>query len=890
MPQGNPLNLFDAFQETAERYPSKTAAYFKKGASYLPLTYRELYRQSLCISEYLLIQGFKKNDHVAVILDNGPLWPVSFFALMRFGAVAVPVYPQLETQELDFLLAHSDSLLIVTSSATEARAKNSARNLKIPVLNLESIPQDTAGPGAENKTSREEVSCDDIALIVYTSGTTDTPKGVMLSHKNLLANVRALSQTHLLRTQDCFPVILPLHHTYPFMVTLLLPLLNGATISFVTNLEADEFFSCIAQTSTNGIAAVPRVFNLFYEKINAALAKKPFLQRSLLEAALRSIRILPRASRVSLTKLLLKDLHKKFGASFRLMISGGAKLNIKVARAFDSWGFMLLEGYGLTETSPVVSFNTPRHWRLGSAGKPLQNIEIKIDSADAQGVGEIAIKGESVTPGYYNDREYSQKVLRDGWLFTQDLGYLDKDGFLYITGRKNETIVFTSGQKINPEELESYYKKSPFIKEICIFTSSSMQQKDVLAAVVVPDLEYFRRQGLSQTKDRIRWEIETLSGNLLSYKRLAQFTLANEELPKTLLGKLKRFEVEKKFAAASEDARGQGADKKLTEEDTLLLASPICQKVLEYLSQKAKKKVYPANHLELDLGLDSLERISLFFEFQKITGKNLDERPFFYVSTVRDVLLALYAATGEELSASPAASGWKEILNAPFEQELQKTVVLNQGALSKLVKLIIAAIVAAITRTYFALRVQGKNNLPAKGPFILAPNHTSFLDPFFVGISLPLPTLFNTYFLGYHGYLGSPLISWAKNILQFIAIDTGMELDKSLRLCSNVLHNGKNLCIFPEGIRSQDGAIQEFKRGVGILVEELDIPVIPVYIQGAFRAWPAHKAFPRAARVKVTFGKPLTLEELTRVKKDSIDIYQNIAHTLRNELVKLANL
>jgi long-chain acyl-CoA synthetase len=722
---------------------------------------------------------------------------------------------------------------------------------------------------------------------VYTSGTTATPKGVILTHENLLSNFESLIQLNLITPDDCLISLLPLHHTYPFMVNLLLPILLGSKISFPLNLNLEEILDCLKKTNVTIFIGVPRIFTLLHEKIKNNLKTIPFFKKHLLQASLSAALFLRKHSQINLSKLLLTELHQKFGTHLRAMASGGAKLNAKVAGDFYKWGFSILEGYGLTETSPVVAFNMPDNFKIGSVGKPIPGVEVKIHEPDQAEIGEIIVKGKNVTSGYYKDSETTRQSIKNGWFFTRDLGYIDKDGFIFITGRKNETIVLSSGKKISPEELETYYSKSPYIKELCVFLPAGAQDKDLLTAVILPNLEYFRSQGMAQIKHRIRIEVENLSLKLPAFKRIKKYIVISENLPKTLLGKLKRFEVAKKYSADAQ-AIEEREKTELSTEDTLLVSTPLSQKALAHLTQRAKRPVNLDDHLELDLGLDSLERINLFFELKKIAGFELDEQQFFdlSVATVRDILIKLRAAA-RTLPQKEEHLNWGNILNNTLKKQITTAISIHQSRLAKIANLPFALIIGITARALFLLKVKGKNNIPKKGPFIFCPNHASYLDGPLFASALGFTTQLNTYFLGYSAYFDTPFISWAKHLLRLIPIDPASKLADTLMLCGYVLKNSKILCMFPEGSRSPDGEIKDFKRGIGILIKELNIPVIPVYIKGTHNAWPPGKTLPHPAKVEIIFGKKLTLEGLTRNLNKNVDIYQNIANNLREELLKL---
>ena len=313
-----------------------------------------------------------------------------------------------------------------------------------------------------------------------------------------------------------FLSILPLYHTYAFMVTLLVPLLKGATITYAKSFKPEDLTSIIRQTDVTILVGVPQLFSLIYKSILEKIKKIPFFLMPI---------FIP---------FLKQQLRKRFGNSLRFFVSGGARLDPAVAKGLSKLGLKVIEGYGLTETSPVVSLNPPERLRFGSVGRPIPGVEVRIQNPDRYGVGEIFIRGPNVMRGYFQQPDLTAQVIcPEGWFQSGDLGYLDKTGYLFITGRKKDVIVLGSGKNIYPEELEEYYSQSPYIKEICVFEKSEEQfgQKvNLLFAVVVPEFEYFRNQRQMNIRDKIRWELENLSSSLATYKRIMGFIISKEVL------------------------------------------------------------------------------------------------------------------------------------------------------------------------------------------------------------------------------------------------------------------------------------------------------------------------------------------------------------------------
>lgn len=879
--QKRAVNIFERFKEISLQYKREPALYYKEKDFYQSLLYEDLLKSSLYLGKILLKNKLNKGQRVSIILENSPCWAIAYLGVIFAGGTAVPLDPQLPSSLLKEFITHSNSKSLITSPQL---FKKFNLRIKIPTIELElkKILKES-----RNQTLEAEpiiFSPNQIASLLYTSGTTDIPKGVMLTHKNLLANVDSLQKLNLLTSQDCLISILPLYHIYPFMVNMLLPLLSGAKISYPPTIESDRIFECMQKTGVTILTGVPRIFTLFYERINEKINALPLP----LKLALKFILPLNQPLRklnLNISKSVMAEVHKKFGRNLRFMISGGAKLHPQVAKQLYLWGFSIYEGYGLTETSPVVTFNRPGDFKFGSAGKPIEGVKVKIASPDEKGRGEITVKGENVMLGYFRLGGLTKNSIKEGWFYTGDIGYFDREGFLHIIGRKKEIIVLSSGKNINPEDLENYYSQSPFIKEICIFESQSPRgKKDFLEAVILPDFNYFQSQGVVQIKEKIRWEIENLSRGLAPYQRISKYTIINKELPRTPLGKIKRYEVKARYWLSEKKEEKQEA------QNLEILSGELSQKAFNFLCNKLKRQVELDDHLELDLGLDSLDQVELFLGFQKATGIKISNEEALGIFTVRDALLKLNEISQKQKEEKETVSTqWQSIFKEELPSPMKNKISLRQNNLAKAVNLTGFFILKILFKLIFRLKVEGKENIPSEGPFLICPNHTSYLDGFIIAGSVPFKTFLNTYFLGHTKYFEHPYVSWATKVFRLLSIDPLIYLVESMQACAYLLKNKKILCIFPEGVRSNDGKIQNFKKGSAILSKELNIEIIPVIIEGAFSAWPRYRRFPEPSRIKVFFGKKINPSELLSEKEmEATDVYQIMVEKLRKKMLELA--
>jgi long-chain acyl-CoA synthetase len=880
------LLIHNIFSQVASSYPEEIALQIKKDDLWQRFTYREARELSLKIGAFLIKEGFKKGDFAALILESRPEWGIIYLGLMQAGLTCVPLDPALSEFEIRNLISDSGSKIIFCSHIIfKEKIKEIARAIPIKVVVLDATEESNCINFSEIKNIQAsniiwpKVSAEDIASLIYTSGTTGKPKGVLLSHKNFCSNFENIQELNICSQSDNFLSILPLYHSYAFMVTLLFPLSLGAKITYCQSFKSQDLARIIQEASITMLVGVPQLFSLMHKAIFEKIKKVPSFFMPV---------VLP---------FVGAQVHKQLG-SLRFLVSGGARLEPAIGRDLSGLGLRLIEGYGLTETSPVVTLNPPHKLKFGSVGKPLPDVQVKILNPDKEGVGQVLIKGPNVMQGYFKNPVLTAQFIKEGWLYTSDLGYKDKEGYLFLVGREEEIIVLSSGKNIYPDELEEYYLQSPYIKEMCIILKQEKSFghiKDSLFAVIVPNLEYFVQRKEANIYEKIHWTLETLGRNIPSYKHIMGFTLTKEELPRTPLRKIKRFEVREKYLKVR-PVEIEEEKKALSDEDRVILKRDISRKVIDYISRGVAKPVHLDSHLEIDLGIDSLTRVELGLGLEALLKLKIPDELLYSIATVKDVIeniegLIRKAGAGVE-KREAAQKMWGEILRELPPDQIRKKIKLHFGPLESSLLWSFKNIFLFVFRLFWLFRIEGKENLPRQGPYLICPNHASFLDGLFIFCSLPFRRAMNTYFLGYQKIFEHPLLSWINKDARLLSVDTSVHLTEAMQVVSFVLSRLKIVCVFPEGIRSIDANIKEFKKGVGILIKELDIPVIPVYIKGSHQSWPRGTRLPRFYPIKVIFGKPVTLKELINGAKErgeaSPDSYESIARQLREEVLKLA--
>jgi len=895
------VNLFAAFEAVAARQPDRLALQIKEDAGYRHLVYGEVARQVRALAAAMVRVGLRPGDRVALVSENRPEWIVAYFAVTAAGGTAVPLDVQLSDGEIATVLEHAGCRIGIACGKQAARllALNRERALSRVVdldagasegrlLAFRAVLQDAAGAHA---VSLPTVTEDALASILYTSGTTGTPKGVMLTHANFLANTRSILDFGLVNADDNLLALLPLHHAFAFTVQLIL-LFAGARLTFPVSLKGPDLIACMQETGVTLLVGVPQLFYMLHKGIFDEMERRPVARRWLLRSLLRlSGALRPRG--INLGRIVFAPVHRKFGGRLRILASGGARLDPAIAGDFLALGFTMTEGYGLTETSPAACFNPLDRMRPGSVGIPLPGVEVKVANPDADGVGEIAIRGPNVMKGYYKNPAATAEVMQTGWFLSGDLGFLDADGYLTITGRVKEVIVLSSGKNIYPEEVEEPYLKSPYIKEVCLVPQTAERggaEVEGLLALVLPDLDSFRAEGMTNVFETIRWDMENIGRNLPAYKRPTGLVIVKEGFPRTRLGKIQRHLVAQRFR----DERAQAAgvpEAPPSDADVALLEDEMGRRVLEYLREAVKKPVVRFDdNLELDLGMDSLARVEMLVALEEMFGVEIPDEAAAECFTVAEVVEHLQALRGTPLGAAAAARrpGWGKILTGSAPAEVQAMVEASSRPSASVVTAVTRAICAAVFRTAYRLRVQGLRHVPAHGPVILVSNHCSYFDAFILASSLPLRISQQIFYMGFEWFFRHPILAWWGRGVRVIPVDMDTYLMRALQASALVLKQGKGLCVFPEGERSVDGRVRPFRKGVGILARELKVPVLPAHISGAFESWPRGQSLPKIHRIRVRFGPVVTSEELLAGEGPlGGDEYETIVMRLRERVIAL---
>lgn len=790
------------------------------------------------ITGYAGLMNIEKGDRVVIFSENRPSWIYSLYAIWVNNGVAVPVDFMSTPEDVAYIIKDCTPKLIAVSTASLGVMEKA---IALASVNVDILLIDTheADEVSHNGFITLQPQQDNTALIIYTSGTTGNPKGVMLSFENIMANVTEVSvKIPILTGEQRIIALLPMHHVLPMVGTIVAPMFSGATVAISPSMASEDIIKTLQDNKITVIIGVPRLYSAIrkgiMDKVNASKIAKALFK------------LAQKVNNPSFSKKIFGTVHRKFGGHLRFMVSGGAALDPQICSDFLTLGFDVLEGYGMTEAAPMITFTRPRSARLGSAGQSVTCSVMEVRE------GEIVVKGSNVMKGYYNKPAETAEVIKDGWLYTGDLGYIDKDGYLFITGRKKEIIILSNGKNINPSELEQkLVSVSPLIAEAGIF-----QKGDKLHAVLVPNRAHISASESDNLVELIRNQVmHEYNRQVPPYKKVMAFSVYEGELPKTRLGKIKRFQLADLVTASPTTQRqDELAGVQLIDEFKM---------IQEYIEREKDCSVLPSDHIEFDLGLDSLDKISFQVFIDNSFGVNIAPEELVKFESV----MKLAEFVKEHRSRMHAEKvDWAEIIREKVHLKIPESWFTNR---------IIVKFSKWFFQTYFRFRSVGVENLP-EGPCILAPNHQSFFDGLLVTAYLRSRQVRKTYFYAKEKHVRTRLLRFIAKKNNVIVMDLQKDLKQSIQKMAEVLRNNKYLVIFPEGTRSDNGVVGDFKKTFAILSRELNVPVVPVSIHGAIDALPKGSIFPRPfKRICVEYLKPVypgdhSYDTLTGIVKQEI--------------------
>ena len=805
------------------------------------------------IAFYSLHTPKQNNAKTIIISENRLGWVYAFFSIWYNHGVAVPVDASATVQDVAYILNDCRPEFIWTSREKEQTVKDALKeaNLDIPYLYIEdyehaSMAFSENAPSTDADDDFMVTRGNDVALIIYTSGTTGSPKGVMLSYTNLNANlIGVCDQVPIFNAHRRTMMLLPVHHVLPLMGTIIAPILTGGGIIICPSMTGPDIMDCLCRGKVAIFVGVPRLWQTLYSGIKKKIDEKA-VTRMLFN-------ICRKVNSRSLSRFVFQSVRKKMGGNIYCCVSGGAALDKEIGEGLRTFGLDVLEGYGMTETAPMISFTRPGDIIPGCAGLPLPSMECKIVN------GELLAKGPNVMLGYYNRPEETAEVIdKDGFIHTGDLARTDEKGRIYITGRSKEIIVLSNGKNVQPNEIE--YKLEKYDKRVK--EAAVVQDGDMLRAIIVPQETWASSLDDSEVEAQLKKEvIEPYNLSVANYKKLMSIFVYRDVLPRTKLDKLQRY----KLKAIIENA-GKKADTNGNNSDSVKTAQLGAEyKIIsEYIEQEKKISVKPEDHIETDLAFDSLDKVGLQSFIESTFGMEVTQDKLIVLGSVKGIAEYIHK---QKTKMEVGETDWKALLSAD-----SKSLVLPE---TSLLYTLYAKSFKGFFRLYNRLAVKGVENIPANGPFIIAPNHQSFLDGPLAVTGMNSKTIRDCYFYATEEHVKGTVVKYLARHNNIILMER-RNLKNSILKLSEVLKQGKNIVIFPEGSRTHNGKLSAFKKTFAILSKEINVPIVPVCIKGAFEANPRGKNTYKPHSISIEYLSPIqptdqdTYESLTAKVKSAI--------------------
>ncbi|MGZ8845195.1 MAG: AMP-binding protein [Pyrinomonadaceae bacterium] len=876
-------DLLEMFETTTKRHETRVAMRIERDGHKEQYTYADLRELATRAAAFFASQGIKNGSRVMLFSHNAPEWGMTYFGVLKAGATCIPVDPESTTEEVvNFARAGEASGIVISDKLKQER---SALPDQLKAAGLDEVKLWTFDavfemPDEQTESERiamlpARVTAQSVASLIFTSGTTGRPKGVMLSHRNLTSMVSMLSSVFDMDTSDGVLSVLPLHHTFEFSTGFLTPLSRGAQITYLAELNSENLAKAIKNGHVTGMVGVPALWELLHRRIKNRLNDSGKWIGETADVLIKFNAWLRDKTPLNFGNILFYPIHEGMGGRIRYFISGGSALNEKVQRDFQGLGFTILEGYGLTEASPVLTVTRPENRMLaGTVGKSLPGVEIRIAEPDAGGVGEVIARGPNVMLGYFGNEEATRQTLVDRWLYTGDLGRLDDDGNLYLVGRSKEIIVDTNGKNVYPDEVEEVYQDSPYIKELSVIgLPDGIGEK--VACIVVSDHEYDIALSRAEVRQKIEEHFREVSTRLPYYKRVKLLHFTDEELPRTATRKVKRREV---LAMVQElEARNQ-ADAPPAEELTGDAAWLV--EIVASVSNRALDEVSINTRLG-DLGFDSLMFVELAQAVENSGGTLTAPERLNEVQDVRELLTVVDRQAAQSAKRESA----RLRLDSEKDDEIHIPELLKTVG-NKTVELAQRALYERLLRTKY----EGRTNIPYHTNFIVAANHSSHLDMGLVKMALDdagedLVALAAADYFFDTKYKRA----YMENFTNLVPMERSGSLRQSLRHARSFLDRGYNALIFPEGTRSMSGQMADFKPVIGYLALAARVGILPMYLHGAYEAFPKGATLLKSRDVSARIGRFIESEELEEITRGlpRAEAYRLIAARVRHEVVNL---
>lgn len=825
-------SLTDLFNEITERFDLVPWLQQSTREGLVRVSFRAARTNAEQVGAWLQRHGVAPGDRILLAGANGPAWPIAFFGILAAGATVVPLDPELSLEEFQRITEASYAKAAILGAPELKKWSSPLATLELErVLNLD-----------EPHRPAKSASNDDIACLIYTSGTTGIPKGVMLSHGNITALVAALAPLFPLAPDDRLVSVLPLHHTFELTCGLLLPLSRGSRVTYLAELGGEPLLRTLKETRATALIGVPALWELLERRILGRVRDKGTFHEQLFDAAIEVSRGLGKATGLDVGRVLFGTVHRELGGQLRYLVSGGAALNEETHALFQGLGLHLSEGYGLTEAAPVLTVapGGPRA-RPGHVGSAIPGVELRIDGPGPDGVGEVLARGPNVMRGYADNADATRQSLdADGWLRTGDLGTLDHRGRLSLVGRKKDVVVAGNGENLYPDDIENELGTITGLSEFCLLGIADKRGGERLC------LAGTLAAGASE--DSARRNAERAYQALRPRSRPALTYLSHDPLPRTSTKKVRRTELRRLIEAQEGRNDQRQVDITVSDHEALLLEA------VARVARRQPSDIRLDHTLRGDLGFDSLQALELLGVLEGAIGRTLDAERLASATTVRDLAEHLTMLSPQMRSRTDRVVSTKsgEIEFSPIVRRAGHELIDQSHDL--------------FYSHVLDCEITGQAHIPHNQNVLVVANHASHLDMGLVKYALGtygegLATLAaQDYF-----FEGSPLKrAVVTQMTDLVPISRTSSLRGALRHTGELLAQGRTVLVFPEGTRSADGRLREFKAAFGHLALHHKVDVLPIWLGGTYSALPRGARFLRRRKVEARIGAPLRHTDLLR--------------------------
>ena len=841
----------------------------------------------------------KYAQRIIIFSENREEWIYAFFGIWKQGFIAVPVDATSTVSDLAYIINDCRPSAIWVSENTAEVAEEAIAQVghTMELMTLGETKNVGSAPAGGTDEMVFEGSKDEPCLIIYTSGTTGSPKGVMLSYDNLEANISGVAdEVPIFSKERRTLVLLPVHHILPLMGCIIAPITRGGGVAICPTLSGPDIMNMLCKGQIAIMIGVPRLWQTLYYGIKKKIDAS-FITRALFN-------LCATVNNRSLSRFIFQSVHKKMGGHLDYCVSGGAALDREIGYGLKALGLDVLEGYGMTETAPIIAFTRPGDYIPGCSGKPLPSVEVKIVD------GELCTKGDNLMLGYYNRPEETAQVIdKDGFLHTGDLASIDAEGRVYITGRTKEIIVLSNGKNVQPNEIEFQIEKfDTYVKEAAV-----TENADQLVAIIVPNVNV-NVNGNGQSIEQLLKErvIQPYNRSVENYKKVMKIVVFDGDLPRTKLDKLQRFKL-KEIVNGNVNGNGNrngnvnvngNRNENLKPVENL---SPVEAAVTKFVAAEKHCDVRLTDHVETDLALDSLDKVSLQSFIEETFGVSINADEMADFSSVADMCRHITAESNNlqsKMRETLATIDWHDILTntaagsracdatagtpttatAPTAQSAPAALPSTKG-IHAFMHSLYAKLFNAYFRSNNRLTIKGMENVPAEGPAIIAPNHQSYFDGALAVCGMSWKGVRDYYFYATEDHVNTNGRRWMAKRHNVIIMER-KNLKTSILKMAEVLQAGKRVVIFPEGSRTFDGSLSSFRKTFAILAKELNVPIVPVCIKGAYEAMPRGRVLPTPHHITVEYLPQVNVAADAELKDKS---YDEIAQKVQGMILSCLN-